>query len=205
VSDGEKEELWDCLYLTMPEIAEMLSDVKRLSAFPFLHPMISFAAYTGARRSEIIRSQLADIDFEQKVITIREKKRVKGKFSTRRVPLAEPLEDVLREWLEIHPGGSATFCHSGNIERSRTKRAEPVALTRNEAAHHFKQTLSGSKWKVVRGWHCLRHSFISNAASKGIDQRMIDEWVGHTTEAMRRRYRHLFPSSQQDAMKMLFH
>ena len=43
-------------------------------------------------------------------------------------------------------------------------------------------------WGVLRGWHCLRHSFISNCAAQGIDQRMLDQWVGHTTEEMRRRW-----------------
>lgn len=204
ISDEDKADLWDCLYLTMPEVEALLKDVKRFAAFPFIHPMFCFAAYTAARRAEIIRSQVGDIDFENMVITIREKKRVRGKFTTRRVPLSQPLARVLRQWIKHHPGGPHTFCHSLNVERSKTKRTEPISLTRDEAAHHFRQTVADSKWEVIRGWHCLRHSFISNCACKGIDQRMIDEWVGHTTEAMRRRYRHLFPSSQQDAMKKLF-
>ena len=45
-----------------------------------------------------------------------------------------------------------------------------------------------SKWEVMRGWHVLRHSFISFCAAAGVDQRLIDEWVGHTTEEMRKRY-----------------
>jgi hypothetical protein len=39
---------------------------------------------------------------------------------------------------------------------------------------------------------------------KGIDQRLIDSFVGHTTEAMRRRYTHLFPSARKDAIRSLF-
>jgi integrase len=39
---------------------------------------------------------------------------------------------------------------------------------------------------------------------KGIDQRIIDAWVGHTTEDMRRRYRHLFPNSEKQAMSLVF-
>ena len=206
-TNDPESELWDCLYLTMPQIEELLKDVKRFATYPFIHPMFCFAAFTGARRSELLRSLVTDIDFGNKVVTIREKKRVRGKLTTRRVPLSQPLAKVLRPWLKNHPGGP-TFCHTGKvIERSRkTKDREngPIPLTKDEAHHHFKQTLKDSKWEVVKGWHCLRHSFISNCASKGIDQRMIDEWVGHTTEAMRRRYRHLFPSIQQEAMKQLF-
>lgn len=205
-TNDPESELWDCLYLTMPEIEELLKDVKRFASYPFIHPMFCFAAYTGARRSELLRSMLTDIDSASKVVTLREKKRVSGKLTTRRVPLSLPLAKALRPWVKNHPGGPA-FCHLENVvERSRKTKARengPIQLTRDEAHHHFKQTLKDSKWEVIKGWHCFRHSFISNCASKGIDQRMIDEWVGHTTEAMRRRYRHLFPSSQQ-AMDQLF-
>jgi integrase len=190
-TDDPKSEMWDCLYLTLPQIEELLKDVKRYSAYPFIYPMFTFAAYTGARRSEMLRSQLSDIDLSAKIVTLREKKRVRGKLTTRRVPISPPLAKVLRQWIKDHPGGPHTFCQNLVVERSRkTKQREDghIALTRDEAAHHFRQTVDESKWEVLKGWHCLRHSFISNCASKGIDQRMIDEWVGHSTEAMRRRY-----------------
>jgi integrase len=57
---------------------------------------------------------------------------------------------------------------------------------------------------VLRGWHVLRHSFISNCAAKGVDQRLIDAWVGHTTEEMRKRYRHLIPDVEQQAIQTVF-
>jgi integrase len=193
IANGASHELWDALYLDMSEIGELLKYVKEADQLPCIYAMFAFAAYTGARRSEILRSQLSDIDFESKVITLREKKRVRGKTSTRRVPMSTILARILRQWIKQHPGGAYTFCQF-----------ESNPLTKGQAAHYFKQTLLDSSWKVIKGWHCLRHSFISNCASKGIDQRMIDEWVGHSTESMRRRYRHLFPSSQQDAMKRLF-
>jgi integrase len=57
---------------------------------------------------------------------------------------------------------------------------------------------------VVRGWHDFRHSFASNLAAKGIDQRMIDEFMGHQTEEQRKRYRHLFPNQQRSAIVEVF-
>ena len=56
----------------------------------------------------------------------------------------------------------------------------------------------------MRGWHVLRHSFISALASKGVDQRLVDDFVGHQTEEQRRRYRHLYPSTQQEAIRGVF-
>ena len=32
---------------------------------------------------------------------------------------------------------------------------------------------------ALKGWHVFRYSFISALASKGVDQRVIDDLVGH--------------------------
>ena len=68
----------------------------------------------------------------------------------------------------------------------------------------FERAVKKSKWKMMRGWHVLRHSFISALASRGVDQRIIDDFVGHQTEEQRRRYRHLYPSTQKDAIDAAF-
>jgi integrase len=240
------EELWECLYLEnrpeKPEIAELLAYVREHATQPFVFPMVAFAAHTGARRSEMLRALVRDVDFAGNTVLIREKKKARGKETTRRVPLTPTLAAVLKEWLASHPGGRHLFCLGREVGRSkkrsrttghrgqktratslkgrmatvkaRTERPEAVGLTKDEAHDHFKRTLDDwydvdgekqdSKWKVLRGFHVLRHSFISACASKGVDQRLIDEWVGHTTEEMRKRYRHLYPSAQQDALKLVF-
>jgi site-specific recombinase XerD len=86
------------------------------------------------------------------------------------------------------------------------KREQPAqtALTRNEVHDHFKRVLAETKWDQMRGLHCLRHSFISACASKGVDQRLVQEWAGHMNEATSKRYRHLYPSTQQEAIKSVF-
>lgn len=48
------------------------------------------------------------------------------------------------------------------------------------------------------------HSYCSALAAKGVDQRIIDDIMGHQTEDMRRRYRHLLPSLKQDAVASVF-
>lgn len=204
LTDDEQAELWDCLYLTLPEIEELLAYVKTHALQPFIFPMFAFAAHTGARRSEVVRSRINDLDFEWNVVTVHERKKVHSKTTTRRVPMTPMLAEVLRDWLKLHPGGLQTFCQAAGVIRSKTVRKVAMPVTRNEAHCHFKQTLKGSKWEVLRGWHIFRHSFISLLASKGVDQRLIDSFVGHTTEEMRRRYRHLYPSVQQSVMAAVF-
>ncbi len=74
-SEGEKE-LWDSLFLRSEEITELLQHV--VSVDPITHALFAFAALTGARRSELMRSQVEDLDFRSRSITIREKKRIRG-------------------------------------------------------------------------------------------------------------------------------
>ncbi|MBI2478862.1 MAG: site-specific integrase, partial [Planctomycetia bacterium] len=197
LSESEQADHWDCLFLTLNEIDELLKHVKETARQPFIYPMFVMAAHTGARRSELLRCQVTDFNCD--TVTIRERKRVRGKQSTRRVPLSIELRQVMDQWFANHPGGAFTFSQV-DVVRSKKHGKCPRPVTRDEAHDHFKRPLAGSKWGKVKGWHCFRHSFCSNCAMKGIDQRIIDAWVGHTTEDMRRRYRHLFPNSEKQAM-----
>lgn len=90
------------------------------------------------------------------------------------------------------------------MSRSRTRRDGPTAVTKDEAHDHFKRTVAGSKWETLRGYHVLRHSFISALASEGVDQRAIDEIVGRQSEEQRKRYRHLYPKVMKDAISRVF-
>jgi integrase len=204
VTPAEERDPWDCLFLTLPEVAELLRFVKEAARHPFLYPMFCFAAHTGARRSEMLRARVGDVDLEAGAVGIRERKRARGKRTSRRVALTPFLAGVLKEWLASHPGGQHLFCHGLEVFRSKTRRVAYGPLTRDEAGDHFKRTLAGSKWAKLRGWHVFRHSFCSNCAAAGIDQRLIDAWSGHSTDEMRRRYRHLFPDQQQAAIRRVF-
>jgi integrase len=204
LSEAEQLDLWDCLFLTVPEVKEVLEYIRQQSLQPFVYPMIAFAAHTGARRSEIVRCRIADLDLESSTAIIREKKRNRSQRTLRRVPISPFLAGVLRDWLQKHPGGPETFCQQLHVPRSRTLREGFGPLTRNEAVDHFERAVQGSKWERLRGWHVFRHSFASNCAAKGVDQRLIDAWMGHQTEEMRKRYRHLIPAQQREAILAVF-
>jgi integrase len=234
LSAPEVKELWDSLFLTKPELDAFLAFAKDDTARPpFLYPMVFFAAHTGARRSELLRVRIDDVDLDARTALIHEKKRVKGKRSSRRMPLSAPLTAALRDWLEVHPGGQYLFCHAAELARSKKRsrttghlsdKARPstlrgraagvrlrqkadagVPLTRDEAHDHFQRLVNGSQeWKVIKGWHVLRHSFISVCASEGVDQRLLMTWVGHLSEETHRRYTHLIPGREQQAIAGVF-
>lgn len=200
----QEAELWDCLFLTNEQIEQLLVDVRRRARHAFIHPLFVFAAHTGARRSEMMRSQIEDIDFRGRCITIREKKRVRGRHTVRNVPMSEQLQDTLRTWIDVHPGTKSTFCRSLVTLNSRSSVDHVSHLTRDDMAGYFRRALAGTEWEKLRGWHVFRHSFCSNCAAAGVDQRVINAWVGHQTEEMVKRYRHLIPNQEQQAIQQVF-
>lgn len=187
----EQAEIWDCLYLTLEETDEVLTVVRQRALHDFIHPMVLLAAHTGMRRSEIVRSLFHDFDFESSFVLVHEKKRVPGQITTRKAPMSHQLHSVMKTRRKSQVQRYA-FTHG----------EKPISA--KDATHHLDWTLKGSRWECIRGWHVFRHSFISNCASRGVDQRMIDDWVGHQTEEMRRRYRHLLPDAQQAALASVF-
>src|SRR5208282_3608223 len=171
VTDTAKSNLWESLFLDLSQVQELLAHVQGTARRPYVYPMFCVAAFTGARRSEILRSQIDDFDFDAETVVLREKKRDRSKELTyRTVPMTPALRTVMEEWFRDHPGGVYAFC-----------KTDGQPLKAKDAAEGFREAVDGSKWKVLRGWHALRHSFCSNCALKALDQRIIDSWMGHQT------------------------
>ena len=231
LSPQEERDLWDCLFLTLPEVDELLAFVKEHATHPWVYPMFCLAAHTGARRSEMLRARVQDLDFEGETVLLHETKRARGRRTTRRAPMSPLLAATLKDWLAIHPGGPHLFCQAEFVGRSKKRsrttghrgeatrasglkgrlagvrvRERPGVLpvTTDEAHDHFRRSLAGGPWAVLRGGHVLRHSFCSNCAARGVDQRLSNGWVGHQTEEMVRRYRHLIPDQQRAAIRSVF-
>ena len=117
----KQAELWAGLYLTLPEIERLLAHVKEHAAHPWIYPLVATAAQTGARKGELLRMRVTDVDFAAGVIVIREKKRAHDRRTTRRVPLSTALATILTEWLKAHPGGPYLFAQAEHVERSKKR------------------------------------------------------------------------------------
>ena len=198
LTTADETRLWEAVYLDTSEISQVLEHVRQSARHPFIYPMVVFVAHTSARRSESVRSLIEDIDFHTNTVVLREKKKSRTKAMTyRRVDMSPLLIEVMQEWMKNHPGGQHTFCQLKGF-------TQVTPLTPRQADHHLKKTLENSDWSFINGFHVFRHSFASNLAAAGVDQRIIDEFMGHQTEEMRRRYRHLFPAQRRAAIESVF-
>lgn len=192
-------DLWECLYLTPEEIAGLLETVRAGAKQDYGYLLHALPAYTGMRRGEVLRLRWIDVDLEQGYICARSRKQSRRKMETvRRIDLHEELRKDLLAWREQRPRGQYVI--------SKAQSLEP--LTNDQANRSFWQPMRHTDWCLDStkdwfkiGFHTYRHSFASNLAARAVDQRIIDEFMGHSTEAMRRRYRHLFPSNRRAAIE----
>jgi hypothetical protein len=90
--------VWESLYLTADELAELLAHVAARPAPGWVYPMVSAACHTSARRGESLRARSEGLDQTGGVLTLREEKRVRGTRTTRRVPLSGPPRTESIRW-----------------------------------------------------------------------------------------------------------
>ncbi len=195
LSDIEQDELWACLYLRGEEVAELLAYVKEQASAPFVYPMFTLCALTGCRRGEAQRSLRRDINFDRGLITLRAKKRDETQEETLRdVALHPRLAETLTRWFQEAPKSKYVICDEGG---------KPISIRSGRFEREFANTLKGSDWEKMKGWHCLRHSFASILASKGIDQRIINKFMDHLDDKTVARYQHLYEETGESAVLTL--
>jgi integrase len=156
-------------------------------------------AYTGMRRGEVLRLTWVDVDLDSGYITARSRKQSRTRTETiRRIDLHAELKTQLLDWRTKRPKGQFVICNPKTLQ----------PIPKDLANRLFWQPMRGTDWHLEGsynwfkiGYHSYRHSFASNLAAAGVDQRIIDEFMGHQTEAMRMRYRHLFPKNRRSAIQ----
>jgi integrase len=191
--------VWDSLYLSPGQIAELLATVRERSVSGVSAILHAIPAYTGMRRGEVLRLRWTDVEFDQDALIARSKKQSRQAVeTTRRIDMHQELKKILLEWRDRRRTGQFVVCDPGSFDM----------LTSRETSGRFYYPLRGTKWCLDSnkdwfkiGFHTYRHSFASNLAAAGVDQRVVDEWMGHQTEAMRKRYRHLFPKNRRSAIE----
>lgn len=199
LKDRPEKQAWKAVFLSAAEIATVLATVKGKATDLRSFLLHALAAYTGMRRGEILRLRWADLDFEFDTIIARSRKQSRARRETlRRIELHPELKAILVGQREKNPTGEFVVCHADTL----------APLTTDQANRLFWSPLRNTTWMLdsKRNWckigfHTYRHSFVSNLALNGVDQRVIKEFVGHTSDAMQWRYLHLFPNQRQEAIR----
>lgn len=148
--------------LSVDEVKFILEKAQLFSP-KILFPFLITAAYTGARRSEVIHLKRSDIDFQLGLITFR---KTKNK-TDRSVQIPQTLQSLLKTHLETHDSPWAFPDPQGNpIGRQRLHRL----------LHHFNKIYPcGKLWAP----HSLRHSFAYHFLKNGGNMYQLQALLGH--------------------------
>jgi len=151
------------------------------------------------RRGEVLRLRWLDVDLERSYITAWSRKQSREKTETKRqIDLHAELQQHLLEWRNRTARGQLVISDNGGRDPLSPDLANRFFW---QPMRHTSWCLKSSKNWFKIGFHTYRHSFASNLAARGVDQRIIDEFMGHQTQQMRQRYRHLFPKAKRWAIE----
>ncbi len=129
------------------------------------HSLIIGLSYgAGLRISEVVNLKMRDVDFENKMIHIKQSKGKKDRITV----LPERLRIDLWNFISKKEAGDYVFPSSYDGK-----------LTTRTVQKIFKQALKKTNIKKDATFHSLRHSFATHLLENGTDVRYVQELLGH--------------------------
>jgi len=157
------------------------------------HNMILLALKTGLRFGEIIALNWEDIDFSNKLLTVRHSivRGIMGSPKSNKIRYV-PMTDSLLEMLWNKSKNEDYIFTLGN-----NKPMKQIYCLKN-------MTRICKKLNIRKiGWHVLRHTFASRLANNGVSMKVIQELLGHSDITTTMRYAHLSPITLRESIRTL--
>lgn len=139
------------------------------------HKLILKTIYgLGLRVSELINLRQEEIDFNRKLVHIRDAKGSKDRY----VNLPDRLYEDLKSYIRLNNG---KYVFSGRKEKITIKTVQKI----------FENALKKSGINKKASCHTLRHSFATHLLENGVDIRIIQKLLGHAKLESTQIYTHV--------------
>lgn len=173
--------------------------------------LVGIGVYTGLRLVDAVHLKWDNITDRIRVIPRKTSRRKKGRKREVEIMLHSALERLLEELRRLRGGNPSGYLFP-KIVAQYAKSPQEVSFafrdflkdkckieTRAEAEEgdHRKRRAS------LRGFHSLRHSFVSLCAMSGVPQATTQKLVGHSTAEMTQLYSHTTDAEQKKAINLL--
>jgi integrase/recombinase XerD len=145
----------------------------------------------GLRLQEGTNLRVADIDSARQMIHVRHGKGAKDRY----VPLPERTLQLLRQYWKQHRNPSLLFPAEGRNHSELAQATEPMSKSSVQQA--FRAALKASGNNKRASVHTLRHSWATHLLEAGVNLRLIQEWLGHSSPATTSVYTHLTVKAEQ--------
>ena len=173
--------------LSLAEVRQILSHIR----LPRYKVCLTTIYSCGLRLQEGTHLQIADIDSARMMIHVRHGKGARDRY----VPLPERTLELLRQYWKQHRNPVLLFPAQGRNHIKLSLSTKPMSKdTVQEAFHAALQESGNNKRASV---HTLRHSWATHLLEAGVNLRLIQEWLGHSSPATTSVYTHLTVKAEQ--------
>ena len=173
--------------LSAEEVHKLLGLVK----VPAYRICLSTIYSCGLRLQEGTQLQVQDIDSSRMVLHIRCGKGSKDRY----VPLPLRTLELLRQHWITHRNPALIFPSPGQTRSDLSKSTLPIPPSTIQKV--FKAALLESRLNKRASVHTLRHSWATQLLEAGVNLRLIQEYLGHSSPATTSLYTHLTVKAEQ--------
>src|SRR6266852_8895114 len=173
--------------LGLAEARQILSLVR----LPCYRICLSTIYSCGLRLQEGTNLRVSDIDSARQMIHVRHGKGAKDRY----VPLPQRTLTLLRQYWATHRNPVLLFPAEGRNHSDLARSTEPMSKSSVQDAFHAALQASGNNKRA--SVHTLRHSWATHLLEAGVNLRLIQEWLGHSSPATTSVYTHLTVKAEQ--------
>ncbi len=173
--------------LSVAEVRKVLSLIR----LPRYRVCLSTIYSCGLRLQEGTNLHVADIDSARMMLHVRHGKGAKDRY----VPLPTRTLELLRQYWKQHRNPRLRFPAEGRNHIDLAQATEPLSKSSVQDAFHAALKESGNHKRA--SVHTLRHSWATQLLEAGVNLRLIQEWLGHSSPATTSVYTHLTVKAEQ--------
>jgi site-specific recombinase XerD len=173
--------------LSLAEVRQILAAVR----LPRYRVCLATIYSCGLRLQEGTHLHVADIDSARMMIHVRHGKGAKDRY----VPLPERTLQLLRQYWQQHRHPMLLFPAEGRNHIELAQATE--AMSKSSLQKAFRAALIESGNHKRASVHTLRHSWATHLLEAGVNLRLIQEWLGHSSPKTTSVYTHLTVKAEQ--------
>jgi len=151
----------------------------------------------GLRLNEGVHLQVQDMDSARMMIHVRQAKGLKDRY----VPLPQAVLEILRCYWASHRHPQWLFPGAPPAGQPRHTAIRPICESGVQRA--FRAALTTSGIQKPASVHTLRHSYATHLLEAGVNLRLIQAWLGHSSPKTTAIYTHLTPRAEERALESI--
>ncbi len=179
--------------LSIDEVRQLIGAVRKLCYRTYFSTVYSL----GLRRNEGLHLQVRDIDSARMLVHVHRGKGAKDRF----VPLPARTLALLREYWVTHRNPVWLFPANGSDRRQAESSDGP--MSKDGVQHAMRRVVHQLGWRKAVSIHTLRHSYATHLLKAGVNLRLIQQYLGHSSLQTTMVYLHLTTVSQEQAVAVI--